>query len=787
MLKNYFTVAIRNIHRNKFASLIKIISLSVGMICFAIISLFVYHELSFDRFHKDPEQVYRVVKDFVNEDGSRVPDATTPPAFAPAIQKDIPEVAYTTRVFPSWGGKFLMEYNENRTFEEQVVRIDSSFFDVFTFDFVKGDQQSAIAQPNFIIITESTAKRLFGGTDVIGKVIKIINRQDTHDFFVSGILKDVPENSHFTFDFLISLRAYRDNSMDTNWGWYNFYTYVRLRPEADPENFESKLQPLFKKHNPDSRTECYAQALTDIHLKSSLKWELSANGDYSYVRILATIGIFVIVLAAINYINLVTAQSAKRAKEVGIRKVSGAVRHTLVKQFLLESVILSTAATLISIAAVESVLPFLKDIFNTGLSFFEDSNLYIFWMVVGVGILTGLIAGIYPAFYISSFQPVKVLKGTLTGMAGDAFLRKGLVTFQFVISTILIIGTFVISSQIDFVRTKKLGYTKENILMIHNAGGLQNRDALLTEIRKINGVVNAGAADGVLGGQNWTTGIEDKSQKNSLLLNFLCADPEFLDVMGVDFKGGRNFTAETPIDSNAVILNATAVKQLGLGDDVIGTQVRDGDDFYNVIGVIDDFHFTSFHEPIKPFGFFLNMARVHKFFVKIDGGNLEQSVSSLQQLWKTHVPERPFEFTFQDEQVSRLYAGEVKFQKLFSNFTYIAIIIACLGLFGLSAYTAQQRTKEIGIRKVMGASVLGVTGLLSKEFLKLVLIGVAIAVPVAWYAMSEWLENFAYHIEPDVWMFAISALAAVCIALVTISFQSVKAALANPVNSLRNE
>jgi putative ABC transport system permease protein len=787
MFANYFRVALRNLLRNKTASLIKITSLSVGMICFAAISLFISHELSYDRFHENPEQIFRVVKDFVNDDGGRIPDATTPPAFGPAIQKDIPEVAYSTRIFPNWGRKYLIQYGDIRSYEEGILRIDSSFFDVFSFPFVKGDKKAATANANFIILTESTAKRFFGNADPIGKALKIDIGQNGTDLFVTGVLKDVPENSHFNFDFLISMRSFEIAQLDNDWGFYNFYTYVSPNPEADPLVFQSKLQPVFKKYNPDSKNECYAQPLTDIHLKSNLKWELSANGDYSYVRILAIIALFTIILAAINYINLVTAQSTRRAKEVGIRKVSGAVRNSLINQFLFESLIMAVVATAVSIAVVESILPQFKNLFNSTLSFFDAESIYVLWIVIGTGLVTGLLSGMYPAFYLSSFQPVKVLRGTFNGFGGDAFLRKGLVTFQFVISTVLIIGTFVISSQINFVRNKKLGFSKDNVMLIHNAGGLQNRQSLLTEIKKSNGVKNAGASDGVLGGLNWTTGAQAKGQENSVLLNFLSTDYDFLDVMDVNFKEGRNFSRDTQADSSAIILNNTAIKQLGIKSPVIGSQISAFDDLYTVIGVIDDFHFSSFHEPIKPFGFFLIEPAVNKLFVKIQGDNMVESITEIQKIWATLVPDRPFEFTFQDEQISKLYVNEVKFQKLFSQFTFVAILVGCLGLFGLSAFTAQQRIKEIGIRKVLGASVLEVTQLLSKEFLKLVLLAVLISTPIAWYIMNEWLQTFAYHVELKVWMFMVSGLMAVLIALFTVSFQSIKAARSNPVESLRNE
>jgi putative ABC transport system permease protein len=787
MLRNYVNVALRNLLRNKSASLIKVTSLSVGMICFAIISLLVYHELSYDRFHDEPQQVFRIVKDFVNDDGSRIPDATTPPAFGPAVQKEIPEVAYSTRLFPNWGGKYLIHHEDKSTYEEGVIRIDSSFFKVFTFPFVKGNEKTATLNPNFIILTESTARRIFENEDPIGKPLKIDIRQKATDFFVTGIVKDVPENSHFRFDFLISIRSMQNPQLDSDWGFYNFYTYVRLHPEADPQVFKSKLQPVFNKHNPESRTECYTQALTDIHLKSNLKWELSTNGDYSYIRILSLIAIATILLASINYINLVTAQSARRAKEVGIRKVSGSTKNALVTQFLFESAIMATVATVVSLAIVESILPSMSGMFGSTLSFFNRESRNVLWMVIGVGLATGLIAGLYPAFYLSSFQPVNVLKGANTIFGSDSFLRKGLVTFQFMISTVLIIGTIVISSQIDFVRNKKLGFAKENIMLIHNVGNLQNRASLITEIEKSAGVVNVGGATGVIGGQNWTTGAQAKGQENGLLLNFLVTDYDFLDVMDVTFKEGRNFSHATKADSSAVILNETAVKQLGIKGDAIGSRINVFDTVYTVVGLIEDFHFTSFHEPIKPFGFFLYEQGVDKLFVKIEAEKTTETVGKINELWSTLVPERPFEFTFQDEQVAKLYASEVKFQKLFSIFTILAISIACLGLFGLSAYTSQQRTKEIGIRKVLGASVAAVTSLLSKEFLKLVTLAVAFSIPIAWYVMDEWLRNFAYHVELKPWMFVLSAIAAITIAFFTVCFQTIRAAKANPVNSLRNE
>ena len=687
----------------------------------------------------------------------------------------------------------MFQVGDTQLYEEQLLRIDSSFFEVFSFSFVKGDKKTSLTNPNFILLTESAAKRYFKDEDPMGKAIKIDIGQNGTDFFVTGILKDVPENSHFSFDFLISVRTFQYAGLDTDWGWYNFYTYVRLKPETDPPSFIEKLSPLFKRYNPENNNKYYAQAITDIHLKSNLKWELSANGDESYVKILSTIAIFVVILAAINYINLVTAQSARRAKEVGIRKVSGAGHSLLMRQFMLESVILALAATFISVAAAEALLPLFYNLFNNSLSFFDPQNLIVLWMLAGVGVLTGLLAGIYPALYLSSFKAVNVLKGTFTQTTGGDFLRKGLVTFQFIISTVLIIGALVISGQIDFIRSKNLGFEKENIVMINNAHNLQNREALLTEIKKIGGVVNAGGADGVLGGQNWTNGIKTVEGENSLLLNFLRTDYDFLKVMSVNFKEGRNFSREHGTDSSAIIINESTVKQLGLKEPVAGIRVVTGENddgslqYATIIGVITDFHFTSFHEQIKPFGFYLLESRVNTLFVKASGENLSTTINNIKQTWTRLVPDRPFEFSFQHEQVAKLYSNEQRFQKLFSYFALVAIAIACLGLLGLSAYAAQQRTKEIGIRKVLGASVLGIAQLLSKDFLKLIVVAIALSIPLAWYLMDRWLESFAYRVSISGWVLALAVVIAIGIALLTVSFQSIKAALANPVDSLRSE
>ena len=793
MLRNYFKVALRNLSKNTNSTVINVIGLSTGLICFILILLFVKDELSYDRFHKDPEQVYRVVKDFVNDDKSRIPDATTPPALAPALQKDLPEVAQVTRLFPSWGRRYVLQIGDKKMNEPGVMRVDSNFFEVFTFPFLKGNKKTAFAQTRSIILTTKSAKKYFGDENPIGKTVKLDIDGGT-DYAVTAVVKDVPPNSHFSFDFLIPLK-FGSADLSTEWGWYNFYTYVRLKPGVNPKTFEAKLQPLFKKYQPDNTNIFYSQALTDIHLDSRLKWELGNNGDRSYVHIMLAIAIFVIIIAGINYINLATARSSKRAKEVGIRKVAGAHRSLLIGQFLSESVIIVLCSLIVSMIAAALILPFFNELMDKNLTLFALNHINTWLIIIAVALIVGLGAGLYPAFYLARFQPIQVLKSNILSVAKGAFLRKGLVTFQFVISMVMITSIIVISNQLSYIRNKKLGFDKENILLIHNVGRIQNKEALKEELKKLPSVKNIGGADGLLGGQNWTNGVRAKGKEEESLLNFLNVDHDFLNTLNVQLKEGRNFSKEYGRDSVAIVLSETAVKEIGIGQPVIGSQIVWGQEdttiyYADVIGVVKDFHFSNFHEPIKPFGFVLDSdrnPRINTLFVKTLPGNIDQTINSIEKVWKTYVPDQPIEYSFQDDQISSMHRQESKFQHMFTYLTIVAIVIACLGLFGLASFTAEQRTKEIGIRKVLGASVKGLVSLLSKDFLKLVAIAIVIATPIAWYFMNEWLQDFVYRVSLTWWVFAVAGIVALTIALLTVSFQAIKAAIANPVKSLRTE
>ncbi|HYF33524.1 MAG TPA: ABC transporter permease [Chitinophagaceae bacterium] len=793
MLKNFFKVAWRNLWKNKTSTAINIIGLSTGLICFILIFLFVQDERSYDSFHKNPDQVYRVVKDFVNDDGSHIPDATTPPAMATFMQKDLPEVAQVTRLFPSWGRRYTLQAGDKKFLETGLMRVDSNFFEVFTFPFIKGDKQTALREVRSIILTESSAKKYFGDKDPVGQTIRI-DIDNGKDYAVTGVLKDIPFNSHFRFDFLIPLK-FSGGDINNEWGWYNFYTYVRLKDASSHASFEKKLQPLFKKYQPDNTNQFYSQALTTIHLDSRLKWELSANGDRSYVRIMMAVAIFVIVIAGINYVNLATARSAKRAKEVGIRKVTGAYKSLLVGQFLSESLLTVLFSLAVSIILASLLLPFFNQVMDKKLTLFSDGNSAAWSVIAGVALFTGLAAGLYPAFYLARFQPVQVLKSHVVNVSKGAFLRKGLVTFQFIISIAMITSIIVISHQLNYIRNKKLGYDKDNILMLQNIGRVPNKEALKEEIKKIPAVKNVGAADGVLGGQNWTNGIRARDREDETLLNFLNVDYDFLTTMNVTFKEGRNFSKQFGRDSTAIILTETAVKEMSLKEPVVGSQIVWGEEdttifFADVIGVVKDFHFSSFREPIKPFGFVLDgqqNSRVNTLFIKLGTGNTDETIARVEAAWKKVLPDQPLEYTFQDEQLNLLHRSEMKFEKMFSYLTGLAIIIACLGLFGLSSFMAEQRTREIGIRKVLGATVQGLVTLLSKDFIKLVLIAIVIASFLAWYFMNQWLQDFVYRVKIDWWVFLLGGIAALLIALLTVSFHAVKTAIANPVKSLRTE
>ena len=797
MVRSYITIALRNLLRNKVYSLINIGGLALGLTCFTLIFLFVEAEFSFDRFHYNPQAIYRVVKNFVNEDGTKVPDATTPPALAQALRNELPEVEHVTRFFPNRGRLYLLQAGEKRFYETNLIRVDNRFFDVFDFPFVSGDKRTAFQSIHSVVMTETTAKKYFGDEDPINKVVRM-NLNNGTDFVVSGVVKDIPENSHFTFDLLIPFESRRDSIIDQDWGWYVFLTYVRLKSGTNPATFESNVKSLFGRHQPHSTNEYFIQSLTDIHLKSRLKSELSVNGDLLNVQIMIAIGIFVIVIAAINYVNIVTAQSTRRAKEVGVRKVTGAPRNLLIRQFLVESIFTVFVSLALSIVLTSLFLPQTKSILGHDLYLYIDQSRYIKLVLPGTALLIGILAGLYPSFVLSAFEPLKVLRGSLWSSHGGIHLRQVLVVFQFIISSGLIIGSLTIIRQLNFIREKNLGFDKENILLLPNVRGgigteIGSSGNMVEELKKIPGVTRIARADGILGSANSTNGISTKKTNPAhIVLNFVRADYDFLPALQIKLKEGRNFSEQFVSDTEAIVLNESAVAQLGLKRPYIGQQLAWDDaegktHDVNLIGIVEDFHFTSLREAIKPFGFILEVDNGSTFFLKIHSQDLNRTIAAIEKAWTKYHPDQPFEYSFQDEEFSKMHLFEARFQKLFSVFTVLAILITCLGMFGLVTYLAESRTKEIGIRKVLGATVNRIFILLSKDFLAMVLVALAFSSPLAYYLMHHWLEGFAYRISIDWKIFAVSGLGSIAIALITISFHSVRAAMANPVKSLRTE
>lgn len=786
MIRNTIKIAFRGLLRHKLYSFINVGGLGLSLFCCLLIGFWVRDELSYDKFHRDPDRIYRIVKDFVTSDGSRTPDATTPSALAAALRKDLPEIESVTRIYPNWNQKFLIRQTDMQFYEEGVYRVDSSFFDVFTFPFVSGNKQSAFQTPKSVVLTETMARKYFGSENPIGKRLNL--RIDGGDFTVTGVLKDVPGNSHFHFDFLIPLRRV-DVNPDTDWASHTFYTYAKLKPNTRAARFTDKLRLLVRKYQPENLNIFYVQALTDIHLNSKLKWELGQNSDRSYVQILSFIGLFILIIAGINYVNLATARSSQRAREVGVRKVAGAFRRSLIVQFLGESMVVSVLSGILAIGLVVVLLPFFGGLVGKDLTIWNRPGLQTCLTALGAAMILGLLAGIYPALFLSSFKPALVLKSQKIPGTRFSWLRQGLVTFQICASVLLMIGTIVVNRQIKFLRTTPLGFDKEQIITLPNVGGLSNLDALRSELLGLRQVVKVGAASGVFGASNWSNGMTKKGSDRAVVVNFMVVDNDFLQTLDVRVRQGRLFSARFPSDSTAsLLINETAARQLNLNNPLGAIVDMDQmGDYRTVVGVVKDFHFTSLHNAIKPFAFVVGRQNLSNLFIKVRGTDMKEALAEIEKKWNELVPQRPFTYFFLDENFAALHRSDELFQRVVSGLTVLALCIAGLGLFALASFTTERRTKEIGVRKVLGASASGIVRLLLGQFLKLVLTAIVIACPVAWYIMNYWLQNFAYKIEMKLWMFVLAGLITMLIALLTVGFQSFKAAWVNPVKSLRSE
>lgn len=799
MLKNFIRIAFRGLLKNKAFTIINILGLALGLATCLLIVFYVFDELSYDRFNLNANRIYRVNMD-MKYGGNVASYAITPPPLAATLKNNYPEVERSARLIHDQGVRIKKEGEYIQ--EEKVVYADSELFGIFTLPLLEGDPKTALTEQNTLVITESTAKRYFNNTHVLGRVI---NLSDNTNFKITGVMKDIPSQSHFNFDFFFSI-AQRADAKLADWNNFSYTTYVLLKAGTDPKAFEAKLPALMKKQLGENYARLEQSGnyfhlnispLTDIHLKSNRQYELEANSNASYVYIFSAIALFVLLIACINFMNMSTARSANRAREVGVRKVLGSSRGYLIAQFLSESLLITLCASIVAIAAAWFLLPLFNEISGKHLTV----TLQVFsWLVPAmllIILLVGLLAGAYPAFYLSAFQPINVLKGKVsTGFKGGR-LRNFLVVFQFSISIFLIIGTLVIYNQLNYIRHKNLGFSRNQVMVIKDVGVMENAKMFKQEIKQLAAVKNASLSGflptGVVRAPDAVFRTRSANPKNALFTEVWPVDADYLYTMGMSLAKGRNFSNQFATDSLGVIINETAARMLGFVNDPLNKTVYRATSQpnqplkeYHVIGVVKDFNFSSLRDNITPVVMFFN-DDVGALSVKMESKNTATFITQVQQVWNRFAPNQHFSYSFMDQDFDAAYRTEQRTGKLFLIFTALAVIIACLGLFSLAAYAAEQRNKEIGIRKIMGASVSAITGMLSKDFIRLVIISFVIAAPLAWLAMYNWLQGFAYRQNVQWWVIAVSGIGAIFIAFITISFQSIKAALANPIESLRSE
>jgi putative ABC transport system permease protein len=803
MFQNYFKVALRNILKHKFFSAINILGMTIGITACLLIILYVADELSYDRFHSNADRIYQVgLHGKIAGQDIRVSN-TCPPLFT-AMVNEIPEVEAATRVAPSWG-KPSVKINDKAFTEEKTFLVDSNFFEFFSFKLIEGDAKTALKEPNTLVLTEKLAKKYFGDESPIGKTLVIGN--DNKTFKVTGVAADPPGNSHFTFNMLFSSASREDLKSQV---WLNNYlfTYFQLRENASLEGVNQKYDALVEKYvGPEvekfmgtSLKQMKAQGgeygyyntkLTDIHLHSTSQGDIEPGGNMMYIYFFSAIGIFIIVIACINFMNLSTARSAGRAKEVGLRKTLGSLRGQMVGQFLAESMLYSFAAVVLAIGTCYFLLPHFNLLAGKSLGMNILMSPLFIGSLVALVIFVGLIAGSYPAFYLTSFNAVEVLKGKVRAGMKSKGVRSVLVVFQFALSIFLIIFTVVVYQQIQFMQSKNMGLDKNNILVIQNTDRLgNNKEAFRNALQQQTGVVKLSYTNNTFPGVNNTTVFKAAGSEQDHIMGLYYADFDHQSVMKFEMKEGRYFSNDFPSDSTAIILNEAAVKEFGyqnpLNEEIL---YKGGDndkiERLRVIGVVKNFNFESFKNEVRPISIRLTK-NSWNLLVRYEG-NAKNIVSTLEDLWKKHSNNEPLEYTFLDQEFDQLFRAEQRMGDLFTIFSGLAIFIASLGLFALAAFTSEQRTKEIGIRKVMGASVFSLTVLLSKEFTRLVLVAFVPAAALGWYVSNQWLQSFAYRIEVSPWVIAVSGIVAVIIAWLTVSYQSIRTAISNPVNSLRYE
>ncbi|MBK0403168.1 ABC transporter permease [Adhaeribacter sp. BT258] len=802
MLKNYFKTAYRNLLRHKFYSAITILGLATGIACFLLIFMFIQDEVRYDKFHSKADRIYRMVGKLDSEEGQGEESSSNPPPVAQALKTDYPHlIEETVRFFNFQQPTLTLELEEKKINEKHLFFADSTLFKVFDFPLAKGNPEKALAEPNSIVLTQKLAEKYFGDEDPLGKVLKF---EGQFNLKVTGVLAEIEHPTHIPFEGLISFRtAYvMSPNLDKNWVWNPAWTYILLKDGVSPEELEAQFPNFIKKYYPEfvqPQITHYLQPLKSIHLHSDLDYEMQPNGDINNIFIFGVIGIFILVIACINFMNLATARAAGRAKEVGIRKVSGAYRSQLIGQFLAEAVLLSFLAVMLALALVEILLPVFSEVSGKALDANIFTNPALLVGLLLIGLLTGLVSGLYPAFFLSAFEPVKVLKGSAAKAgSGSAVLRKSLVVLQFAISLGLIVGTFVINRQLQYMRSVDLGFKKEQVLILPLRPPLAPKTQALTdELLRNKNITSVTTMNEILGENHNTHEFNYEGMERGKWIYFpaLIINEDFVKTLGLQLVAGRDFSkTHQRDDSLGLLINEAMVKHLGWGtpENAIGKRFDTPGGSEKVIGVVKDFNFVSVANNIGPFVLDLPHRR-HSFFwkkylaLRISPENHEQTMAHVEQVWGKFSPQFPLEYFFLDQRLNQQYRTQENLGKLVGYFSILAIMIACLGLFALASFTAQQRTKEIGIRKVMGASVRSIVYLLTKDFVKLVMLAALIAFPVAYFGMHHWLRNFAYRVPIPVWVFVLAGFLGLLIAVLTVSYQAIKAAYTNPVKSLKWE
>lgn len=788
MIRNYFKTAFRNIFRNKFFSLINISGLAIGLSCCILLLLYNNHEISYDRHYKNADSVYRLwLNQELNGKVRESPITSLP--YGPALVNEFPEVENMARISTRQGGN--LNYGD-KSFFVSYLYADASLIEMFPLKVLRGDKSKALESSNSIVLTRSLAKKIFGEENPIGRNLELNN---SRHLVVTAIVDDQPKNTHIQFKALLSLE-YRINNPNSYKGWdgnFSFYTYIILNKEANHEILEAKFLPLMEeKVNKKSREYGAASTLhimniKDIYLHSNTPYELMSSGNLSNIYIFSAIAIFILIIACINFMNLSTARSLKRAKEIGIRKVVGSYRFKLIKQFLGESILLCFVALIFALILVEIFLPVFNNFIDKSLSLYAFSAWEILLSLPVAVVLVGFLAGSYPAFYISAFSPVKVLKGNLEQKRNKINHRNALVVLQFLISSILISCTIIIYTQLNYMTNKDIGYKKEGLISISLANEAQIKayPILKNELLNITGVTNVTASSSIPVGGLTQNGYGPQGLDEIVMMHALDVDEDFIKTFEMEIVKGRNFSSEFSLDKDAFLINETAAKRIGW-EEPIGKYIRrDGN--HKVIGVVKDFHFKALHTPIAPLVITNNEQNLYRLLIRINPNNVNSTIAKIQEVWKKNLADQVFKYSFIDKYFERMYNKESKFGTIFIAFTILAIFIACLGLLGLSAFLSEQRTKEIGIRKVLGASTSTIFKLLSRKYIGLLLIANILAVPLSWYGINKWLDNFAYRIDISWWPFLIALITSVLISVLTLLAQMVKSSKARPIDSLNYE